>query len=267
MAMEKLGQLVERGRVGPDRRRHPAVALGAGLPRRPEPARPLPGRTDDPRAHRARARRRQGLPQGRDGQRRRARARVHQGARRRAAARPVLVRVRAGVDVRRVPRARPAHLRAAQGARAPRSSWSPRPSRTRCARRPTSSSGSRTSGCRWPGWSSTGCTAPSSATCRPARAEAAADALAAKPDDPATRLAEAALRVHAELAASAEHDARMTRRFGAAHPGVALVSVPALPADVHDLDGLREIGDAARASDGRELRAAPGANLRFRRPT
>ncbi len=74
------------------------------------------------------------------------------------------------------------------------------------------------------------------------RAEAAADALAAKPDDPATRLAEAALRVHAELAASAEHDARMTRRFGAAHPGVAFVSVPALPADVHDLDGLREIG-------------------------
>ncbi len=75
-----------------------------------------------------------------------------------------------------------------------------------------------------------------------ARAEAAADALAAKPDDPATRLAEAALRVHAELAAAAEHDARMTRRFAAAHPRVALVSVPALPADVHDLDGLRQIG-------------------------
>ena len=75
-----------------------------------------------------------------------------------------------------------------------------------------------------------------------ARAEAAADALAAKPDDPSTRLAETALRVHAELAASAEHDVRMTRRFGAAHPGVALVSVRALAADVHDLDGLREIG-------------------------
>jgi anion-transporting ArsA/GET3 family ATPase len=75
-----------------------------------------------------------------------------------------------------------------------------------------------------------------------ARAEAAADALAAKPADPATRLAEAALRVHAELAASAEHDARMIRRFGAAHPGVPMVSVSALPADVHDLDGLRQIG-------------------------
>jgi anion-transporting ArsA/GET3 family ATPase len=75
-----------------------------------------------------------------------------------------------------------------------------------------------------------------------ARAEAAAEALAAKADDPATRLAEAALRVHAELAAAAEHDARMARRFAAAHPGVPMVPVPALPADVHDLDGLRQIG-------------------------
>jgi anion-transporting ArsA/GET3 family ATPase len=75
-----------------------------------------------------------------------------------------------------------------------------------------------------------------------ARAEAAADALAAKPDDPATRLAEVALRVHAELAASAEHDVRMIRRFAAAHPGVPMVSVAALPADVHDLAGLHDIG-------------------------
>jgi anion-transporting ArsA/GET3 family ATPase len=75
-----------------------------------------------------------------------------------------------------------------------------------------------------------------------ARAEAAAEALASKADDPAARLAEAALRVHAELAAAAEHDARMARRFGAAHPRVPMVPVPALPADVHDLDGLRQIG-------------------------
>ena len=54
MAMEKLGQLVSAERVGPDRRRHPAVALGAGLPRRAEPARPLPRRPDDPAADRAR---------------------------------------------------------------------------------------------------------------------------------------------------------------------------------------------------------------------
>ncbi|MGH8861571.1 MAG: ArsA family ATPase [Jatrophihabitantaceae bacterium] len=75
-----------------------------------------------------------------------------------------------------------------------------------------------------------------------ARAEAAADALAKKPDDPAARVAETALRVHAELASAAEHDARMTRRFAAAHPSVALVAVPALPADIHDLEGLRHIG-------------------------
>jgi anion-transporting ArsA/GET3 family ATPase len=81
-----------------------------------------------------------------------------------------------------------------------------------------------------------------------ARAEAAADALAGKPDDPATRLAEAALRVHAELAGAAEHDARMARRFAAAHPRVPMVCVPALPADVHDLDGLRRIGELLGSS-------------------
>jgi anion-transporting ArsA/GET3 family ATPase len=75
-----------------------------------------------------------------------------------------------------------------------------------------------------------------------ARAEAAADALAARPADAAAGLAEAALRVHAEVASAAEHDARMTKRFSAAHPSVSVVSVPALPADVHDLDGLRTIG-------------------------
>jgi anion-transporting ArsA/GET3 family ATPase len=82
-----------------------------------------------------------------------------------------------------------------------------------------------------------------------ARAEAAAETLAAKPDDPATRLAEAALRVHAELASAAEHDTRMARRFAAAHPAVPLITVPALPADVHDLDGLRQIGDLLDGTD------------------
>ena len=75
-----------------------------------------------------------------------------------------------------------------------------------------------------------------------ARAEAAADALAAK-NDKTLDLTIAALRVHAEVAAAAEHDARMSKRFSAAHPEVALVAVPALTADVHDLAGLRQIGD------------------------
>ena len=74
-----------------------------------------------------------------------------------------------------------------------------------------------------------------------ARAEAAADALAAKAD-PTLDLTIAALRVHAEVATAAEHDARMAKRFSTAHPGVPVVAVPALTADVHDLDGLRAIG-------------------------
>jgi anion-transporting ArsA/GET3 family ATPase len=73
-----------------------------------------------------------------------------------------------------------------------------------------------------------------------ARAEAAAEAL--DPDVAATALARAALLVHAEIAAAAEHDARMTKRFTSAHPEVSLISLPALPADVHDLEGLRTIG-------------------------
>jgi anion-transporting ArsA/GET3 family ATPase len=70
-----------------------------------------------------------------------------------------------------------------------------------------------------------------------ARADVAADNLKGK-----SPLAEAALRVHAEIAGAAEHDARMTKRFSAAHPDVPLVAVRALPVDVHDLEGLRTIG-------------------------
>ncbi|PZS15183.1 MAG: ATPase, partial [Pseudonocardiales bacterium] len=76
-----------------------------------------------------------------------------------------------------------------------------------------------------------------------ARAEAAADLLATRPATEAGSLAEAALRVHVEIASAAEHDARMAKRFCAAHPEVAVVEVPALPVDVHDLDGLRTIGE------------------------
>jgi anion-transporting ArsA/GET3 family ATPase len=80
-----------------------------------------------------------------------------------------------------------------------------------------------------------------------ARAEAAAQSLASRlPDharDGATRLAVVALRVHAEIAGAASHDARMARRFRTAHPEVPVVTLPALPVDVHDLAGLRTIGE------------------------
>jgi anion-transporting ArsA/GET3 family ATPase len=83
-----------------------------------------------------------------------------------------------------------------------------------------------------------------------ARAEAAADALAAKPASDAGALAEAALRVHVEVASAAEHDSRMAKRFCAAHPEVAVIGLPALPVDVHDLDGLRTIGDLLSDASG-----------------
>jgi anion-transporting ArsA/GET3 family ATPase len=71
------------------------------------------------------------------------------------------------------------------------------------------------------------------------RAEVAADALAETGGHP---LAEAALRVHADRARLAARDRRMRERFTSAHPEVPLVEVPALAGDVHDLDGLREVG-------------------------
>ena len=37
-------------------------------------------------------------------------------------------------------------------------------------------------------------------------------------------------------------EARLARRFTAAHPGVPVTEVYALAEDVHDLEGLREVG-------------------------
>jgi hypothetical protein len=38
-----------------------------------------------------------------------------------------------------------------------------------------------------------------------------------------------------------ERERGLTARFTGAHPTVRMVSVPARPEDVHDLDGLREV--------------------------
>lgn len=51
------------------------------------------------------------------------------------------------------------------------------------------------------------------------------------------------LRVHANRVRAEAHEARLRLRFEGAHPQVPIVSVPALAGDVHDLDGLRVIGD------------------------
>jgi hypothetical protein len=71
-----------------------------------------------------------------------------------------------------------------------------------------------------------------------ARAGAAADSLERAGTAP---LATAVLRLHADRVAVAEREKRLLARFTRAHPGVPVVGVPALPADVHDLAGLREI--------------------------
>jgi anion-transporting ArsA/GET3 family ATPase len=71
-------------------------------------------------------------------------------------------------------------------------------------------------------------------------AEAALERLEAGPED--APLAAAALRVHVVGSDAAAADARMARRFAAAHPSVPTARVAALPADVHDLTGLRTVG-------------------------
>jgi hypothetical protein len=40
-----------------------------------------------------------------------------------------------------------------------------------------------------------------------------------------------------------EREARLRERFAAAHPQVPTAVVPALAGDVHDLDGLRQVGE------------------------
>ena len=60
--------------------------------------------------------------------------------------------------------------------------------------------------------------------------------------DPAS-LTAGLLRLHADQVRLVEREARLRERFGAAHPQVATAVVPALAGDVHDLDGLRHIGE------------------------
>jgi anion-transporting ArsA/GET3 family ATPase len=57
------------------------------------------------------------------------------------------------------------------------------------------------------------------------------------------------LTIHAERMRVSAREARLKRRFSAAHPGVSTVSVAALAGDVHDLDGLRRIGDLLAGAD------------------
>ncbi|HEX6234125.1 MAG TPA: ArsA-related P-loop ATPase [Jiangellaceae bacterium] len=71
-------------------------------------------------------------------------------------------------------------------------------------------------------------------------ARAAIERLAGQPDH---QLTAALLRIHAERLTLANQDRRLAERFTAAHPLVPVTQVPALAGDVHDLSGLREMGD------------------------
>ena len=74
------------------------------------------------------------------------------------------------------------------------------------------------------------------------------NASAGEPAD-ATRypLVVTALRLHAERMQLIAAERRLAQRFTAAHPGVPVAQVPAQPEDVHDLIGLRAIGESLRA--------------------
>jgi hypothetical protein len=65
---------------------------------------------------------------------------------------------------------------------------------------------------------------------------------------PEHALARGALQLHAERMRVIERERRLARRFTTAHPSVALVEVPAFPTDVHDLEGLRAVGEALTKS-------------------
>ncbi|MEU1402777.1 ArsA family ATPase [Streptomyces sp. NPDC005728] len=95
---------------------------------------------------------------------------------------------------------------------------------------------------------------PASATPAPDDGSPAADD--GSPDDSSPgadtersvdQLAASLLRLHAERMQLLSREQRTRDRFTARHPEVAVVEVPALPGDVHDLTGLRDIGDRLAA--------------------
>ena len=62
------------------------------------------------------------------------------------------------------------------------------------------------------------------------------------------------LRLHADRSRMVEREALLRERFAAAHPAVPTVVVPALSTDVHDLDGLHEVGMLLAGAPRRPVR-------------
>lgn len=67
------------------------------------------------------------------------------------------------------------------------------------------------------------------------------------PDLTVEQLTAGLLRLHAERMRLLSREQRTRDRFTALHPEVPVVEVAALPGDVHDLAGLRDIGDRLAA--------------------
>jgi anion-transporting ArsA/GET3 family ATPase len=83
---------------------------------------------------------------------------------------------------------------------------------------------------------------PAAARLSAPRSLAAAETLEAMPNgSPASVQASAALRLHAERMNLGEREQRVAGTFTSAYPAVPVAEVPALPEDIHDLAGLREI--------------------------
>ncbi|MDQ8706674.1 ArsA family ATPase [Streptomyces sp. LHD-70] len=72
-----------------------------------------------------------------------------------------------------------------------------------------------------------------------------------RPEQPseAEQLAAGLLRLHAERMQLLAREQRTRDRFTALHPEVPVTEVAALPGDVHDLAGLRDIGDRLASCD------------------
>ncbi|HET6394441.1 MAG TPA: ArsA family ATPase [Blastococcus sp.] len=89
---------------------------------------------------------------------------------------------------------------------------------------------------------------PASTVLSATRAEGAAEEVT-EAAGPGAELAAAALRVHAERMLLATREQHLADRFTSAHPEVAVRTVPAAAGDVHDLDGLRVMGEALTGPD------------------
>jgi hypothetical protein len=73
---------------------------------------------------------------------------------------------------------------------------------------------------------------------------AAVETLQSLPESESSAIAITTLKLHAERMRQAAAERRVAQRFTAAHPLVPVARIPAQPEDVHDLDGLRDIGTA-----------------------